>query len=1051
MTIRHWSSLPPRKRKIISWAFGILLLYTITGFFLLPPIIRAIAIRELSAQFDRKVSIQKIAVDPFAPSITIRGLLIADKDGEPFISWDELYVNFELSSVFAKAWTFRDISVTHPYARVRMNKDYSFNFSDLIQKFSVKAAGAAPNRPSKPFYVRVKRLNITGARISAADFTQAEPFRSLIGPMDFSLSDFRTEPDKNSSYWFAGTTDAGENFYWRGRLCLNPMSSQGEFSIGGIRLNKFAPLYQDFIPFTIRGGEAGLRADYRFELSASNRTATVTNAAFALWNFTLARPGTTNDIIELPHLAVTGFSADAMARTAEIGHVKISGAKVFLERERIGSPKIGLSATPNGRTVARTTGAVRDEGIPALLASLTNAAELLLESTNDGTVAIRSVAATDCAVFLADLANPVPARLKLDQVDFEATNISNIPGTNVMAKLSLRWNNSGTIEVAVIASLSPLTADVRLDLSHLDLNALNPYLESQVNIVIPSGNFGLTGDVRVRTPPGGLPGVTFEGNTRLDDFSAVDSVMGEELLKWRSIQVEGIEANVNPLSVSIRKILLNQVSPHIVIETNGAINLLMALHPAVSGAGPTNAPVIAKAATAPATRANSLKGIPTIFIAGIVITNTQIYLTDRSVRPYVNVAILEGGGTINGLTTTTLQHGDIDLHALVDGVGPASVTGHFNPFNGSQTNLLKISLHNMDLLPASPYSGKFAGYRIARGDLNLDLDYQIVGRKLKSQNLITLDQFTFGEKVNSPAATKLPVRLAIAILKDRNGKIVLDVPIEGSLDDPKFRIGKVVARALENILTKVATSPFSLLGAAFGGGGEELSYDDFSPGSAELTSASRQKLDVLVKALYNRPGLQLEVSGSVNSDVDRGGLEKIAFEKELRLRQWQSLRKSQRDLTTPDEVDLTAEQRNHWINTLYGEAVEQGKITPALLAANTNLAAMAAHIEAPQPKVQKLAALLSEKLNPVPRASGPATGEFSKPELILSANPKEALLMAIVPVSDSDLEALAMERARAVRDYLLESGKVTANRLFLAENESGGLRNDGSRVYLQLQ
>ena len=185
---------------------------------------------------------------------------------------------------------------------------------------------------------------------------------------------------------------------------------------------------------------------------------------------------------------------------------------------------------------------------------------------------------------------------------------------------------------------------------------------------------------------------------------------------------------------------------------------------------------------------------------------------------------------IAGISTEQFQHADIDFNAMVDNVGPANITGTINPFSGTQTNEIKVSVKDMDLTPTSPYSGKFAGYRIAEGKLNLDLAYQIVGKKLKSKNVITLDQFTFGEKVDSPDATHLPVRLAIAILKDRDGKIVLDVPIEGSLDDPKFRIGKVVKRAIVNILEKVATSPFSLLGAMFGGGGEELGYQDFARG-----------------------------------------------------------------------------------------------------------------------------------------------------------------------------------------------------------------------------
>ena len=195
------------------------------------------------------------------------------------------------------------------------------------------------------------------------------------------------------------------------------------------------------------------------------------------------------------------------------------------------------------------------------------------------------------------------------------------------------------------------------------------------------------------------------------------------------------------------------------------------------------------------------------------------------------------------------------------------------------------------------------------GKLNLDLVYDLVGKKLESKNVITLDQFTFGERVESPDATHLPVRLAVAILKDRDGKIVLDVPVEGSLDDPKFRIGKVVTYAIVNILTKVATSPFSLIGAAFGGGGEELGYQDFAPGSAELTPADKQKLDTLVKALFARPGLNLEISGSIDPTADHDGLQRVFLEKQLHMRKWLSLRKSQQATVTPEQITLTPSER----------------------------------------------------------------------------------------------------------------------------------------------
>src|SRR5208282_4673380 len=396
-----------------------------------------------------------------------------------------------------------------------------------------------------------------------------------------------------------------------------------------------------------------------------------------------------------------------------------------------------------------------------------------------------------------------------------------------------------------------------------------------------------------------------------------------------------------------------------------------------------------------------------------------------------------------------LQHADVKLHAAVDGVGPVDVTGQINPFSGTETNHLQVSVKDVDLTPASPYAAKFAGYGIAMGKLNLDLTYNLVGLKLKSKNVITLDQFTFGERVDSPDATHLPVRLAIAILKDRDGKIVLDVPIEGNLDDPKFRIGKVVTRAILNILTKVATSPFSVLGALFGGDGEELGYQDFAAGSADLTAPDKQKLDSLAKALYARPALQLEISGSVDPDGDREGLQRAALDREIRSKIWTTLRKSERATNSVDQIVLAPDERAHWVKKLYGEAVADGNITPQLIAANTNLAAYAATVLPRRLAIEKGATKLM-KSGRTAKAQ-PAASAGYQTKLVPPPDPMEAVLLATFPIGESDLETLAASRAKAVRAYLLQTGKVEAARLFLKEDQTAGLRSDGSRVYLQFR
>ena len=278
------------------------------------------------------------------------------------------------------------------------------------------------------------------------------------------------------------------------------------------------------------------------------------------------------------------------------------------------------------------------------------------------------------------------------------------------------------------------------------------------------------------------------------------------------------------------------------------------------------------------------------------------------------------------------------------------------------------------------------------------------------------------------------------------------MPVESSLDDPKFRVGKVVVHTLLNILEKAATSPFSLLGALVGGGGEELSYQDFVPGSAVLLPANEQKLDSLVKGLYERPGLQLEIAGSIDSEADRDGLRRASLEKQIRTRQWMSsLRKSERATTTPGHLTLTPEQHTAWVKKLYSEAVGKGVINAAFIAANTNLIALAAQIPSRSGKTEKGATILMKRPLITAPKSSKAAGVSNQTKPAAPTDPMELLLLAAIPVTAGDFEALASDRAKAVRAYILQTGKVEATRLFLAENQTGGVRSDGSRVYLQFR
>ena len=1053
MKRRFWDSLMPRKRKLVLWVLGVVLFYAILGFFILPPIVRHVAVKQLSQQLGREVSIEKVKINPFVLSASIHGLLVKDKDREPFISWDELYVNLQLLSFFEHPWVFKEISLSKPYVRVQMNKDRTFNFSDIIDKFSTNAP--AKKAPSKPIGLHVGRLHIGGAKLAMVDLTPREPFKRLAGPLDLELFNFRTDPDSKSPYSFNGTTEAGETISWNGSFSLTPLWSEGEVKMLKFTINKYAPLYQDLVRFQVRGGSIGLKTKYRFEFSATNRVTAVEDLAFELRDFKLGEPGQSNNIIDVPLFSITGANVDLQKRDATVNWLQLTDAKAFLNR----SSNAMVNVVELSKPAESATNA--PGGVLFVMRALTNAVAELLNSTNEWTGTVRNLAATNCEIHLKDFATSRPAKLDLTSIRLQAKNLSNLAGTNFDADFSLRWNTNGAIHIGADVGFQPTIADVKVDFDHLNFPTLDAYLADKVDVYILGSDLNLHGALRLRPKVNDLPVISFNGDASLDNFHTVDGVFGEDLLKWDALRFNHIAANLNPPQVSLHEIVLDNAYARIIVETNRTINLVNILKPGNAAAPATNAAtsetkkaVVKKKETSKKTEIASqtkATNMPVqVSIGAIVITNTAINFSDLSVKPNVHMALESVNGSLTDLSTEKLQHARINLSAKVNGAGLMAITGDINPLNGGQTNDIKITLKDVDLTPTSLYAGRFAGYGIAEGKLNVDLTYHLVGKMLSASNYVMLDQFTFGEKVSSPEATHLPVRLAVAIMKDRDGKIILDVPVQGSVDDPEIRKGKVIRRAILNILEKVATSPFSLLGALIGGGGEELGWQDFALGSAKLTPDGQKKLDQLAKGLYARPALKLEIAGSVDPEGDHEGLQRAALDQEIRQRIWMKLHKAEQATNSADQLVLSPDGRAHNIDKMYAEALEAHKITPEMIAANTNLAIYAAEAGTRAPSVdQKGAELLVTHRSAAVAPQQPAAKPGTK--LVPPPNPPEALLMATIPVSDADLATLAASRAKAVQTYLVETANVDAGRIFLTASGTDNLRRDGSRAYLEFR
>ena len=382
-------------------------------------------------------------------------------------------------------------------------------------------------------------------------------------------------------------------------------------------------------------------------------------------------------------------------------------------------------------------------------------------------------------------------------------------------------------------------------------------------------------------PAKGKPGLQFNGDVTVANLATSDTASRQDFIKWQALRIIGIDYRQAPDSLNIERIEALKPYGRVIVTADQTLNVVSIINPPSAAQGSTRK----KATASPKAAANATKGAggtpPMPMRIGLVrITDGSTNFADYSVQPNFAAGILALNGTVTGLSSDPNSRAEVKLAGNVDRFAPVDITGRVNLLSASVFTDIALNFRNMELTTFNPYSGKYAGYNISKGKLTTELRYKVENRKLDAQHHIVLDQLEFGAATDSKDAVPLPVRLAVSLLKDRNGVIDLNLPVTGSLDDPQFRVGPIIWQAFVGLLTKIVTAPFALLGSLFSGG-EELAYVDFNAGSAVLPADQQEKIAKLSKALVERPQLKLDVPLQTLAAADDAALARAAFEAAL--------------------------------------------------------------------------------------------------------------------------------------------------------------------------
>ena len=829
-----------RRWKVwLALAAGSLALFAFLGFVVAPPFVKARLIRELSKRLGREVSVGAVAVNPFELSLTLSDLKIADTDGKPFASWDRAELNYRFTSLLSRDFVFDAMIFDKPYARFVMNADGSLNIDDLLKIFR---AAPAEGSSSRPAVWRFEAVRVHGAKVGVTDRVRSPEFETTVGPFELNLDRFSTSPNSESPYGFQGRTDAGETFAWQGRITSNPLKSSGELTLGGVKLPKYRPYYQTDRAFEVREGTVDLRAAYDLAWSATERLLRVKGANLTLADAVIGRPGIEEPDINVNSLKVENATVDLLTRAAAIDRIALEGGRILIRHDpAAGGVNLHQMIQPFM------------EGPPA-----------------SGSPAARppapvTVGALEVRGITVDAEDRKPARpfkVTAHDVSVSVTGISNAPGTMCPATLSSRFGDAGRVDVSGTFAADGHGGDLDVDVADVDIRPTDSYLDPVVRARIASGSVSAKGHVKFELPDDGAMVFSYKGDLRVKNAALVHADTAQDLFRIAVFQIRPLAIGLNPMTIAAGEVAIGAPQLRVAIAPDRSIDLADVFVRAPEG----------EAAAKPGP-------LPKTTIDTVRLQNGSIRLDDRSVEPNVAMSISKLSGTVKGISTDELSRANVEIEAMLDGVAPLSLQGQINPIARKDFTDLKLTLKGLDLLPYAPYSGKYLGYGIGKGKLAADLSYKISQRRFTSTNVFTIEQFALGDKVASEDALRVPVKLAVAVLRDRNGQIVLDVPAEGSVDDPDFRLGKVIVRAIVNVLTKIVTSPFRLLANAFGGGRDvNVEFQEFAPGSSALAPSETQKLDVVAKSLLERPDLSLDVQGTVEPESDTGALKKARLD-----------------------------------------------------------------------------------------------------------------------------------------------------------------------------
>ncbi|MDC8756313.1 DUF748 domain-containing protein [Janthinobacterium fluminis] len=1011
-------SPPRRPLRALRWlGFTLLTVLLLLGaaWLAFPPLAKHLTEQQIETQLGRKASVGALAFNPFTLVLDVADFTLYEQDKtSAAFSAKALTVNVAPAALFRLAPLLSEVKLVEPRLHiVRTSGDGvgRYNFSDVIERV------LAMPKSEKPTLFSVANIQLENGAIKFDDKVTGKQVN--IDGLHIGLPFVSNFPDKVDTFVQPRLSAKvnGSLFELKGRA--KPFAGSQDttlaLDIEQLDLASYVSFSPVALPLALQSAILSTKLDLSFvrkqdkpelvlsgtvklaDVALSDRAAApllkaaaievqlrkvdVLAGAVALDKLEFLQPqvwlnATGDDTVGAERLSLENASVDSAARTVSAEVLRLAGLQAEVRRDAKGKLNVQqLSARFGGAGGA-------EPAKPAGPAWVTT---------------LKQFAVSDSVLAYVDNSVKPAVKVRADELNLTLDDISS--QFDQPLKLALRTQLNKTGKLALDGSIAPQfkAIDLDIDAQSLQVATLQPYFADYLNVTLASGQASSKGKLALVLASGKQETSTaYRGTLRLANVRMLDKENAADFLKWRALDISGINVKLGGprQDVAMEKIALSDFYARVILSDKAKLNLQDIV---VSKNAPAGAPAPSLTTAAPsaplpkagaaatervvAAPAPAKANAPVIRIGQIVVKGGNINYTDNFVKPNYTANMTGMNGTVGAIASDKPQPAPLDLSGKIDNDAAVAISGTLNPLFSPMFLDIKASANGVELPRLTPYAAKYAGYAIEKGKLSMAVSYRVENDKLLAQNDVRIDQLTFGDKIDSPTATKLPVMLAVALLKDRNGQININLPISGTLSDPEFSVGGIIMRIFLNLIVKAVTSPFALIGAAFGGG-DELGYAEFAPGSAALTAATQSKLDSIGKALTERPGLKIDLIGRVDPASDADGVRQQILRGKLNaFKRKDSLDKGGE--TQAEDAAVTDADKEKYMGKVYA----------------------------------------AQKFDKPRNAIG-----FVKS---LPVAEMEKLILANTPVTQDALRALASRRAEAVRGYFESKGSIPAERIYL--------------------